>query len=366
MASLKPNLWMTVEDPYAVYGPGDKVRGTAHVEVVNPLLTKYIIVSLLAGSRISPSVGDKPTKQSFFHKQFKIPFHNRSENPSKILGEGAHKWDFEFTFPKTNDLPPSFIYKDPTGTAEILYCLVMCVYKSASTGPSKENMSTLPLKYSPKRHTDVVEEGSATNKYLCQPLLVRPNRPPLQRSRIPQLINHILHKKRMEHEKFHITLWLPRYTAFTDHIDMSLKIESARKADDTEASQHRPMQSSQARLMRVEYRLWASTRVTHGQSSRASRHQVQNNVCHSSTLLETDKHWSSLRRHAPFRVQPRLHGMPFDKVSFGSLSPSFAWHNIVREYTLDVDIFIKLCGVVHRVRFENNELVILPQEILEE
>lgn len=363
MAATKPVLWMTVEDPYAVYGPGDKVRGTAHVEVVNPLLTKYIIVSLLAGNRISPGVGEKPTKQSFFHKQFKIPFHNRREDAQRCLSAGAHEWEFEFTFPQTNDLPPSFIYKDSDGTAEILYCLVMCVYRSASTGPNKENMSTLPIKYSPKRSASMAVDGSKSNKYLCQPLLVKPSLPRLERSRIPQFINHILHKQRIDRERFHVTLWLPRYATFTDHIDMSLKIEAVPKKNINTTPQHGPMNSIQARLVRIEYRLWALTTIMHDEASRTSRHQVQNNVCHSSTLLETNEHWASLRRHAPFRVQPRLHGMPFDKVSFGSLSPSFGWQNIIREYSLDVDIFIKLFGAVHRVRFENNELVILPHDV---
>lgn len=354
MAEPKPALFLTTEDPYTVYGPGDKVSGTANLDVINPMLAKYIIVSLLAGCRIT-AAGEKPAKQTFFHKQFKVPFHNKREDPDRQLCPGQHKWDFEFRMPSSNDLPPTFSYRDVDGTAEILYCLLMCVYKKDSTGPTKDNMCTLPIKYSPKRSPSIIIDSSLS--VLCQHLQVKraideglgesPKR------RMPRIIKKILNRSKMEQEPFHVTLWLPRYAAFTDHMDISLKVQ-------TDDKNHE--RSVQVRLTRVEYRLWSLTRIAQNHTSRTRRHRIQANICTCSSLLQI-KHWTSLRAHAPFRVQPRAHGLPLDKDSFSSLSPSFGAQNIVREYSLDIDVFLSIYGTVHRARFENNELVLLPHEM---
>ena len=356
MSSGKPNLFLTIDDPYAIYGPGEKIAVSANLDTVNPVLAKYIIVSLLAGCRVTASTSTKPAKQTFFHKQFKVPFHNKREDPGRQLSQGQHKWDFEFRLPSANGLPPSFCYRDQDGSAEILYCLVACIYKSNSTGPTKENMCTLPIKYSPKRSPGFAID--CTVAFLCQPLMVKlldDGRHPYKTSkRIPHVFRRIVNRNKICEERLHITLSLPAYAAFTEHMDISIKVETA---DDD------PLRYVQARLVKVEYRLWAITGIVHQQESRTHRHQIQSNSCSCSTLLDTNCLWASLRRHAPFRVQPRLHGLPLGKDSFSSLSPSFGSQNIIREYALDVDLFLAIQGVVYRVRFEDNELVLLPHEI---
>lgn len=355
MSDPKPVLSLTTEDPYAIYGPGDKVVGKANFDVVNTILAKYIIVSLLAGCRIT-ATGAKPPKQTFFHKQFKIPFHNKREDPERQLVPGQHKWDFEFRLPSSNDLPPTFCYKDPDGTAEILYCLVMCVYKKDSLGPTKENMCTLPIKYSPKRSPAIVIDSSLS--VLCQHLEVKRRADEgcieAPKSRIPRIITRIVKRPKVEQECFHVTLWLPRFAAFTDHMDICLKVQT---------DNENPQRVVQVRLMRVEYRLWALTRIAQEQTFRTQRHQIQANAFPCSSLLESNGLWKSLRQHAPFRIQPRLHGLPLGKDSFSSLCPSFGAQNIVREYSLDIDIFLSIHGTTHRARFEDNELVLLPHEM---
>lgn len=359
MDQSKPaaSLFLTTEDPYAVYAPGDQVRGTAHLELEKPLLAKYIIVSLLAGCRIGHP-GGKPgsvVKQLSFLKQFKVPFHNKREDPAKQLSSGKHKWDFEFKLPSSNELPPSFFYRDQDGTAEIIYCLVMCAYKSDAQGPSRDNMCTLTIKYAPKRCPTLPLDTSFSQ--LCQSVLAKRPRndhaPRRRRSTLPRLIRRAVRRQRLEEESVHVTLCIPRYAVFSEHMDISLKVQT--RNDDY-------LYDVDARLTEVHYRLWASTRISCGQVSRVCRHQVQMNIMTCGNGLDLDSHWLSLRRNAPFRVQTRLHGMPFDQHGFSTLGPSFGTQHIVREYTLDIDIFLSLHGKSHRVRFEKNELILLPHE----
>ncbi|KAK5094220.1 hypothetical protein LTS08_008711 [Lithohypha guttulata] len=227
MANTEHHLFLTTEDPYATYAPGDKVCGTANLEIVNPLLAKYVIVSLLAGHRVTAAEA-KPSKQNFFHKQFTIPFHNKREDPARVLSSGKHKWKFEFTLPKSNQLPPSFCYRDELGSAEVLYCLVMGVYKTDSTCPSKETMCTLPIKYTPKRSPSISIESSAS--YVCQHLLVKlPDGgvfPARRKHSAFQIVKQIINRQKPAEELLHATLWLPRYAAFNDHMDVSLKIQT--------------------------------------------------------------------------------------------------------------------------------------------
>ncbi|KAK5095871.1 Arrestin domain-containing protein 1 [Exophiala xenobiotica] len=353
---ITPTLFLTTEDPYAIYGPGEKIRGTANLDNADPVLPKYIIVSLLAGCRVT-SNGAAGAKQTFFHKQFKVPFHNKREDAARELAPGQHKWNFEFTMPAANDLPPSFHYRDGDGSVEVLYCLVLCVYKTNSR-PSKENMCTLKIRYSPKRSPSITVNGSLSQR--CQPLLVkryddegqaRRHKP---RIRLPRVVERALRGQRPEQECFHVTIWLPSNAPFTDHMDLYMKVLPGN--DD-------PLRVVEVRLTKVEYRLWATTRVAYNDTLRTRRHQIQSNVFICNTLLELSSYWVSLRRHAPFRIQPKIHGVPLGKDSFSTLGPSFATSNVLREYSLDIDLFLLIYGKTHRVRFENNELILLPHEL---
>lgn len=352
----KPTLFLTTEDPYAIYGPGEKIRGTANLENVDPVLPKYIIVSLLAGCRAT-SNGVVGAKQTFFHKQFKVLFHNKHEDAARGLPPGEHKWDFEFCMPATNDLPPSFYYHDEDGSVEVLYCLVLCVYKSNSK-PSKENMCTLKIKYSPKRSPSVVLNGPTSQQ--CQPLLVRryddegQDRRHMSRIRLPRILDRALHGHRPQQECFHVTLWVPPCAPFTDHMDMYMKVLPENED---------PFRVVEIRLMKVEYRLWATTRVAYNNVLRTRRHLIQSNTCTCNTLLDLSGYSVSLRRHAPFRIQPKIHGIPLDNNSFSTLGPSFATSNILREYSLDIDVFLWIYGKTQRVRFDNNELILLPYDM---
>lgn len=350
-------LFLTTEDPYAIYSPGDKIRGTANLDLERPLLAKYIIVSLLAGCRIGRP-GGKPgslVKQLSFLKQFKVPFHNKREDPAKQLSPGKHKWDFEFDLPSSNKLPPSFFYRDQDGSAEIIYCLVMCAYTSDIRGPTKVNMCTLTIKYSPRRSPKLLLDTSLSQ--LCQSIVVKhPQEAGMTRRRrdaFPQLLRKAVRRQKLEEETFHVTMCIPRYAVFSEHMDISLRVQS----DNDKYSY-----AVDVRLTEVHYRLWSSTRIAYGQVSRVCRHQVQGNVMTCGSILAVDL-WESLRRNAPFRVQPRLHGMPLDKHAFGTLGPSFGTQHIVREYSLDIDIFLSIAGKSHRVRFEKNELILLPYEL---
>ena len=353
----KPTLFLTTEDPYAIYGPGEKIRGTANLDISSPTLIRYLIVSLLAGCRIT-TAGVTAAKQTFFHRQFKVPFHNKQDIPARALAAGPHKWSFDFTMPSSNELPPSFFYRDLEGSVEILYCLVMCVYKSNSTGPSKENMNTLTIKYSPKRSQSTILDASSPQ--LCQSLSVERYGDEQQfqrhkpRIRVPRILERTLRRRQPVQECFHVTVWMPRFAPFTDHLDISLRVQ---------ADNEDPLRIIEVRLTKVEYRLWATTRIAYNEVQRTRRHQIQTNVCTCNNLLELNSYWVSLRRHAPFRVQPKIHGIPLDKNSFSTLGPSFATGNVLREYTLDVDLFLRIYGKTHRIRFEHNELILLPHEI---
>lgn len=352
----KPKLFLTTEDPYVVYGPGDKIRGTANLELVNPLLAKYVIVSLLAGCRITPFNG-KTNTQNFFHKQFRVPFHNRREDKSKQLKHGSHTWDFEFNIPTTNDLPPSFYFRDEVGCIEVLYCLVMCIYKQTASGLSKDDMATLTIKYSPKRSPSLLIDSRVLQLRASLEVQKRPGDQGLlksQRRKVPLFLQRLTRRHKFGRERFDVTLCLPRYAAFTDHMDISLKIQT----EDQD-----PMRILEIRLTRVEYRLIASTRVTYDQASRHHRQQIQCCVCNCSAFLGVNGGWVSLRRYAPFRVQPKIHGMPLDKNTFSTFGPSFATDNIIREYTLDIDLFILIYGKLQRFRYEDNELIVVPQEV---
>lgn len=353
-------LFLITDDPYATYSPGDKIRGTANLDLQRPLLAKYIIVSLLAGCRIGRP-GGKPgslVKQLSFLKHFKVPFHNKREDPAKQLCQGKHKWEFEFDLPSSNKLPPSFFYRDQHGSAEIVYCLVMCAYTSGVRGLTKENMCTLTIKYSPKRSPTLMLDTSLSQ--LCQSLLVkRPQEAdmPMRRRRtFPRLLRRALRRQKLEEETFHITMCIPKYAVFSEHMDIALKVQS----DNEDYSC-----AMEVRLTEVHYRLWSSTRIAYDQVSRICRHQVQSNVMTCGSMLAIDSRWESLRRNAPFRVQPRLHSIPLDRDAdaFGTIGPSFGTQHIVREYSLDIDIFLSIYGQSHRVRFENNELILLPYEI---
>lgn len=360
MASSSPTsaaLFITTEDPYAIYSPGDKVKGTANLTLQQPLLAKYVIVSLLAGCRVGrPGSGPASlVNQLSFLKQMKVPYHNPGEDPARQLTVGKHQWDFEFDLPSSNGLPPSFCYRDQDGSAEIVYCLVMFAYTSNARSPTKENMCTLAIKYSPKRSPSLLIDPSFNQS--CQSLLVR--RPcdtdssALRRHPILRTLRRAVARRKLDEENFHITIDVPRYAVFSEHMDVRLKIQS----DDDDYSY-----AVEVQLIEVHYRLWAVTRIAHGQQSRVGRHQVQRNVMACGNALSTDIHWIFLRRHAPFRVQPRLHGMPLDKHAFSTLGPSFGTQHIVREYCLDVDVFLSIYGKSHRIRFEKNEVTLLPNE----
>lgn len=356
-ANPPATLFLTTDDPYAIYSPGDKIRGTANLDLEKPLLAKYIIVSLLAGCRVGRA-GGKPgslVKQLSFLKQFKVPFHNKREDPARQLCAGKHKWDFEFDLPASNKLPPSFFYRDQDGSAEIIYCLVMCAYTSGARGPTKDNMCTLTIKYSPKRSPALLLDPSFSQS--CKSLLVKRSHEAdtfgPRRSALTQLLRRAIRRQKLEEENFHITICVPNHAVFSEHMDVRLKVQS----DNDDYSY-----AVEVRLVEVHYRLWASTRISHGQGSRVCRHQVQGNVMACGSVLNTDSHWIYLRRHAPFRIQPRLHGMPLDKHAFSTLGPSFGTQHIVREYSLDIDVFLSIYGRSHRVRFEKNELILLPYE----
>ncbi|KAK5948407.1 hypothetical protein OHC33_010581 [Knufia fluminis] len=352
-----PTLFLTTEDPYAIYGPGENVRGTANLESVEPVQAKYIIIFILAGCRVT-STGTKAAKQTFFHKQFKVPFRNKRGNAARQLSAGQHKWNFEFMMPASNELPPSFFYRDQEGSVEVWYRLVMCLYKSDSTGPAKDDMKTLTIKYSPKRSPSIVADGPLSQ--LCQSVPVKRYgdevhfRRQKTRMRIPRMIRRALGRRQPYEERFHVTIWVPRVAPFSDHLDISLKVQT--EIDD-------PLRVVEVRLTKVEYRLWATTRIAYDQTVRTRRHQIQSNVCTCNSLLELNSYWVSLRRHAPFRIQPKIHGVPLDKNSFSTLGPSFGTNNILREYSLDIDLFLLIYGKTHRARFENNELILLPYEM---
>lgn len=353
----KPMLFLTTEDPYAIYGPGEKIRGTANLDLVEPVQAKRITVSMLAGCRVT-SVGEKPAKQTFFHKQFKVPFHNKRENAARELSVGQHKWNFDFTMPSSNELPPSFFYRDQEGSVEIRYWLVMCVHKNDTTPPTKENLNTLTIKYSPKRSPSIIVDASLSQ--LCQSLPVERDgdeiqfQPHRSRTRIPRIIKRALGRLQPEQECFHVTIWIPRFAPFTDHMDISLKVQTENEDS---------LRIVEVRLKKVQFRLWATTRVTCNEMMRTRRHEIQSNTCTCNSLLGLNSYSVSLRRHAPFRIQPRIHGVPLDKTSFSTLGPSFATSNVLREYSLDVDIFLLIYGKIHRIRFENNELILLPHEL---
>lgn len=362
MESATPpaTLFLTTDDPYVTYSPGDKIRGTANLHLSKPLLAKYIIISLLAGCRIGRP-GGKPgslVKQLSFLKQFKVPFHNKREDPAKQLCTGQHKWDFEFDLPSTNKLPPSFYYRDKHGSAEIIYCLVMCAYTSDARPPTKDNMCTLTIKYYPKRSPTLLLDTSLSQ--LCQSIVVkRPQDAGMMRRRrdaFPRLLRRAVRRQKFEEETFHVTMCVPRYAVFSEHMDISLKVQS--ESDDYSYA-------VEVRLTEVHYRLWSSTRIAYGQVSRVCRHQVQSNDIPCGSILAIDSHWESLRRNAPFRVQPRLQNMQLDKNehAFGTLGPSFGTQHIVREYSLDIDIFLTIYGRSHRVRFDKNELILLPYDL---
>lgn len=161
-------------------------------------------------------------------------------------------------------------------------------------------------------------------------------------------------REKREEENFHITVRVPRHAAFSEHMDIKLKVQS--EHDDYSYA-------VEVRLIEVHYRLWAVTRIAHGQESRVRRHQIQDNVMACGNVLNTDIHWIFLWRHAPFRVQPRLHEVPLDKHALSTLGPSFGTEHIVREYSLDIDVFLSIYGRSHRIRFENNAITLLPYDL---
>lgn len=352
-----PSLFLTTEDPYAIYSPGDKVRGTAHLSLQKPLLAKYVIVSLLAGCRVSRP-GTEPVsliKKLPFLKQMKVAFHNKQEDPAHQLSIGKHKWDFEFDLPSSNRLPPSFCYRDQDGSAEVVYCVIMFAYPSPG-GSIKDNVCTLNIKYSPKRSLSLLLDPSFHQS--CQSLLVTRLHDPYstssRRYTFSRLMKRVTGRRKLEEENFHVTISVPRHAVFSEHMDIRLKVQS----DEDDYSY-----AVEVRLIEVHYRLWAVTRIAHGPESRVGRHQVQANVMACGNVLNTDIHWIYLRRHAPFRVQPRLHEMPLDKHAFSTLGPSFGTQHIVREYSLDIDVFLSIYGKSHRIRFEKNEITLLPYEL---
>lgn len=353
----KLSFFPLVDQPYTIYGPGDTVRGTANLTLDSPLLSKYVLVSLLAACQvITPSSYPRCTKKHILHKQLQILSHNRRLDPSRQLLKGQHKWDFEFSLPKANDLPPSFCYRDADGCVDVIYCIAMAVYRAEEASASKNSTSTVAIQYSPKR---VARIGPAPDcaVYLRQHFMVKLSdigrwRMPTQCNNFSRLM-HLIKNVREKEESLQLTLWLPRYAAFSEHIDLSVKLETEKED---------PLRIIQARLKRVEYRLWALTRIGDRRKQRTERIQVQKNVCPCSTILDTNGFWTSLRRHAPFRVHPLRPGIALDDLNFTSISPSFGMHNVVREYELDVSLFVSVCNVVHRITFESNELVLLPRE----
>lgn len=348
----KLKFFLTVDQPYTTYGPGDTVRGTATLAINSPLLSKCVIVSLLAICRITNCSNPRTPQKHFLHKQFKILLHNKRLDPSKRLSQGQHKWNFEFRLPSTNQLPPSFVYKDENGTAEVLYCVAIAVYRSNSASTTT---FTSPIQYAPKRHGTPMPDAAV---YLKNQLTIRM---PMsgdggwsrktQKLKYCERLARLLGVRRATEQQVQVTLWLPQQVPFSDHLDLSVKVETQ--------GENAWMQ---ARLIRVEYRLWASTRIGDRHAPRTLRHQLQENICPCSTILDSTGLWTSIRRHAPFRVQPLLSGTALDKRTYSCLCPSFGTHNLLREYVLDVSLFVSVCDVVHKIGFEGNGLVLLPHE----
>jgi len=350
-------IFLTTQDPYGIYGPGDKLRGTANLFTSEALLVRSIKVVCSAACRAYTFSKEKKLSksatQTLFTKSVTV-YENKKQDLSCQLSPGEHKWNYSCTLPSSNRLPPSFDYQDEDGVAEVFYVMVMRI-DSTALGSDQSNYY-LKFKYSPRRMP--FTDGNGPLSQLSAPLLVRRKQhDDLQRRKKNVLgaIRRQLSRNAHKHELFRVVLLLPRYAAFSEHMDISLKVETG--LDSFSCG------GMDLTLAEVKYQLWASTRVAFDQTSRTHQHLVQQESVFSVSRLSPNNHWLSLDRWAPFRVQPRRYGMPLDKHSFGTLGPSFGTHNIVREYKLDIILLIKAWGKDYRVTFEDNELIVLPHDM---
>ncbi|KAJ9653092.1 hypothetical protein H2198_007706 [Neophaeococcomyces mojaviensis] len=353
----KFKIFLTTQDPYGIYGPGDKLRGTANLFTPEALVVRSIRVICSAACRVHTFDQQKKLLKSatqvLFTKSVTV-YERKKQESSRHLSPGDHKWNYSCALPSSNRLPPSFDYRDHDGTAEVLYVVVMRV--DSSSLASDRSHCYLKFKYSPRRASFV--DADEPLSQLSASLLVKrreKDKIPGWKKCIPDAIRKRLSRRDVKHESFRVVLLLPRYAAFSEHMDISIKVETVPKG--------LPLGGFDLTLAEVKYQLWASTRVAFDRTSRARQHLVQQESVFSVSRLSANNHWLSLRRWAPFRVQPRLYGMPLDKDSFSTVGPSFGTQNIVREYKLDIILLITAWGKNYRVTFEDNEMIVLPHEM---
>lgn len=353
----KTRTYLTTQDPYGIYGPGDKIWGTANLFSVEPLLIRGVKVICSAVCRVFTfDQQRKPVKsalQVLFTKSMMV-YDGKKQNSSHALTPGIHKWNYSCTLPPSNQLPPSFDYRDQEGTAEVMYVVVMRIDGDGLT--SDQSRCYLKFKYAPRRSLSLASEEPLLR--LSELLLIKRAKDTHGwKKGVPDAIRRRVFKWDNKHHYFRITMLLPHCAAFSEHMDISVKVESISNDQDPNSAIEFDLTLSE-----VEYQLWASTRVAFDKTSRFKQHLVQQESIHSISSLSANEHWISLRRKAPFRVQPRLYGMPFDKTSFSTIGPSFGTQNVMREYKLNIILFIVAWGETHRVSFEDNEVIVLPHE----
>lgn len=344
LATMNPILSITIADPQRVYGPGDTVNAEVRYETAQTIPVEEIIASLSATCRVCSSI-DK--RHVVLHRSWVMVYDDKENAEDNQLTTGANTWNIEFKLPEENTLPASFLYGDAEGAAEVAYSLRLALFQTDNRPRRSDHATEIDIRYWPTRvpndSLDIIAleltDTFQVKKYDDTPM------PLFRTRRTPRFVQNTIQRNRIGQEQISLTLWLPRHAAFNATLDISLKLVTA---------------AVEVRLVSVEYHFDCYTRIVVGTQARQTRHRVTSRQFSTSTLLEGNGQWLSLQRHAPFMVHSSFSSIYLGPRSFTTLGPNFAGHQISRDYSLGVDLFLEVYGNTYRVPFEEMALIMLP------
>ncbi len=317
-----------IDNEKECYGPGDPVTGSVIFSSALTIYVGAVVVTFSAKSNVAFELHSANT--ALFSMSTTL-YENDKLMARPLLQPGQHQWPFNFTFPDSERLPPSFAV-NWRFRASVNYELEAKV--SDETGGSKARTY---LKFSPHRLASL-EEG------------------PMPYSSSSSPSRSVLGGLRKVH-KFTLDLSIPRFVVMGEAIPLRLGITLPDNVSDAPIIRLKSFKTTLHIDTTIKDPAFYGGAEREFETCQASSGKDLNIILQPAeqiNLHELDPTFK-LSRDTKLKAKRNYHVSP--------VVPSFSTTNITRTYKLSVIVEVKDKKTTLSAHFSGRELVILPAQL---